>query len=148
MTVNGQTETIKSALYTEYAADGTDEAEFDLYLFKDVFSQVPTEEPSFYVNIEVSESLYGKTLDLTKPIEKNSNLQPYLYITAVGNDKDFNIEYYDNTIRVTNDATVTAGTLTATRTGDNFTIKLSVKLSNGNSITADWEGTATKVSFK
>lgn len=148
MTVNGQTETIKSALYEEYAADEHDEAEIDLYLFKDAFSQVPTEEPSFYVNIEVSESLYGKTLDLTKPLEKNSNLQPYLYITAVGNEKDFSIEYYDNTIRVTNDATVTAGTLTATRTGNKFTVKLSVKLSNGNSTTADWEGTATKVSFK
>lgn len=148
ITVNGQMYEVKSALYGENPSEYGDEASFNLILLKDTFSQIPKDEPSFYVGIELSESLYGKTLDLTKPIEKNSNLQPYLYITVVGNEKDFSIEYYDNTIRVTNDATVTAGTLTATRNGNKFTVKLSVKLSNGNSTTADWEGTATKVSFK
>lgn len=144
MTINGQTETIKSAFYEELPADSSDEAEFDLYLLKESVSQIPDEEPSFYINIEVSESLYGKTLDLTKPIEKSSNLQPYLYINAVGSEKDFSIEYYDNKIRVTNDATVTAGTLTATRNGDNFTIKLSATLSDGQSVSVDWKGTAKK----
>lgn len=148
MTVNGQTETVKSAFYEEYAANEYDEAEIDLFLFKDAFSQAPTEEPSFYVNIEVSESLNGKTLDLTKPLDQSKTPKPYLYISAVGNGKDFDIDYKNNTIEITDNATVTSGTLTATKNGNKFTVKLSIKLSNGNSITADWEGMATKVSFK
>ena len=36
-----------------------------LILLKDAFSQIPEDQPSFFVGIELSESLYGKTIDLT-----------------------------------------------------------------------------------
>lgn len=145
MTVSGQTEEVKSALYFEYAADGGDEAEIDLYLFKEAFSAMPNAEPSFYVNLEISESLNGKTVDLTKPLSQSSTPRPYLYINAVSSGKDLVIDYYDNKIDVTDDATVTAGSMTATRNGDNITVKLSVTLSDGNSLSVDWKGKATKV---
>ncbi len=146
MTVNGQTEEVKSALYFEYAADGGDEAEIDLYLFKDALSAMPNAEPSFYVNLEISESLNGKTLDLTKPLSQSSTPRPYLYINTVGNGKDLTIDYYNNQIDVTDGATVTAGSMTATRNGDNITVKLSATLSDGNSLSVDWKGKATKIS--
>lgn len=148
MTVNGRTETIKSALYAEYPADEYEEAEFDLYLLNEVYTAVPDHDPAFAVNIEISESLYGKTLDLTKPLDQSKAPKPYLYLSAITDGKDFDIDYIDNAIDVTGGAKVTTGTLTATKNGNNFTIKLSVKLSDGNSISADWSGTATKVSFK
>ena len=146
MTVNGQTETVKSAFYEEYAAGtAVEETEFDLYLFRDVFTQFPTEEPSLFVNIQMSESLYGKALDLTKPFDLTQTPIPYLGISAFVNGKYFAIEYDSDPIDVTDEATVESGTLTSTKNGDNFTVRLSIKLSNGNSIMADWEGTATKI---
>ena len=68
ITVNGRICEVKSAFYTDNPSEYGDEASFNLILLNDVFSQPPTGEPSFYVGIELSESLYGKTVDLTKPM--------------------------------------------------------------------------------
>ena len=82
ITVNGRICEVKSAFYTDNPSEYGDEASFNLILLNDVFSQPPTGEPSFYVGIELSESLYGKTVDLTKPIVKSGTLAPYLDIVA------------------------------------------------------------------
>lgn len=147
MTINGRTEPVKSALFQEYPAEENDEAEFDLYLLREVYTSVPDHDPDFSVNIEVSESLNGKTLDLTKPLDQSGTSIPYLYIAAIADGTEFEIEYYNGQIGATDNATVTSGTLTATRNGNKFTVKLSVTLSDGNSIRADWKGTATKIEF-
>ena len=63
ITVNGQMYEVKSALYGENPSEYGDEASFNLILLKDTFSQIPKDEPSFYVGIELSESLYGETID-------------------------------------------------------------------------------------
>ena len=60
------------------------------------------------------------------------------------------IEYDDGTIDTTDGGSsqgpsVTGGTLLLTRSGDNFTVELSVTLSDGSSVSADWKGTATKI---
>lgn len=145
ITVNGQIWEVKSALYAEEPADYEDEPAIALGLFPTTLSTFPTEEPEFYIGIEISESLLGKTLDLTKPLDQTKVPAPYLYIGAVNNDQELDIEYYDNLIDVTDNATVTSGKLTVTRNGDKFSVKLYVELSDESWASADWKGTATKI---
>lgn len=96
MTINGQTEEVKSAFYGEYPVIQDDEAGVELYLFKDAFTECPEDDVlSFAIYLDVSESLFGKTIDLSKPITKGSKLEPYLYMAAL-NIKGFDIEYYDD----------------------------------------------------
>lgn len=116
------------------------------------FSQPPTGEPSFYVGIELSESLYGKTVDLTKPIVKSGTLAPYLDIVAANEGQSFEIDNSEGSIDISvgeadTSLTVTSGTLKVTKNGGDFSVKLSVKLSDGKSIFADWTGKATKVTI-
>ncbi|WP_052011149.1 hypothetical protein [Alistipes onderdonkii] len=146
MTVNGQTEEIKSAIYAEAPAGEFGENGVGLYLFKDVLTGMPEEEPDFGIMIVITESLYGKTIDLTKPVARSS----YLLIAGMNKNLDVSIEYDDGTIDTTDGGSsqgpsVTGGTLLLTRSGDNFTVKLSVTLSDGSSVSADWKGTATKI---
>ena len=146
ITVNGRICEVKSAFYTG------DEASFNLILLNDVFSQPPTGEPSFYVGIELSESLYGKTVDLTKPIVKSGTLAPYLDIVAANEGQSFEIDNSEGSIDISvgeadTSLTVTSGTLKVTKNGGDFSVKLSVELSDGKSIFADWTGKATKATI-
>lgn len=153
MAVNGQIETINSAFYLDTAANDRNEAHFQLMLLKDFLTDIPENTPDFVITIALSESLWGKTIDLTQPVAKSGELErgihilarktsdPYFWISHTGDGK---IEVV-NSVSGPSDAVVTAGTLTATRNGDDFTIKLSVTLSDGKSIAADWKGMATKV---
>ena len=146
MTVNGQTEEIKSAIYAEAPAGEFGENGVGLYLFKDVLTGMPEEEPDFGIMIVITESLYGKTIDLTKPVARSS----YLLIAGMNKNLDVSIEYDDGTIDTTDGGSsqgpsVTGGTLLLTRSGDNFTVELSVTLSDGSSVSAACTGTATKI---
>lgn len=153
MTVNGQTETIRSAMYLESVANDFREADFRLMLFKDFLTELPEDAPDIFVSVALSESLFDRTIDLTQPVAQSGELErgihmqarktpdPYFWISHTGDGK---IEVV-NSVSGPSDAVVTAGTLTATRNGDNFTIKLSVTLSDGKSIAADWKGAATRL---
>lgn len=151
--INGQIETVNTAFYHDTAANDRNEAYFQLMLLRDFFTQTPENNPDFFITIAVSESLCGKTIDLTQPIVKSGALNPGINLLARNAPAPrFWISYTsDGKIEVVNsvsgpiDATVTAGTLTATRSGENFTVRLSVTLSDGYSIAAEWKGTATKV---
>lgn len=153
MAVNGQTETINSAFYHDTAANDRNEAYFQLMLLKDFLTEIPENTPDFVITIALSESLWGKTIDLTQPIVKSGVLNPGIKLQAQNTpDSHLWISYTsDGKIVVSNgvsgpcDATVTAGTLTVGRSGDNFTVRLSVTLSDDRSIAAEWKGTATKV---
>lgn len=153
MAVNGQTETINSAFYHDTAANDRNEAYFQLMLLKDFLTEIPENTPDFVITIALSESLWGKTIDLTQPIVKSGALNPGIKLQAQNTpDSHLWISYTsDGKIVVSNgvsgpcDATVTAGTLTVGRSGDNFTVRLSVTLSDDRSIAAEWKGTATKV---
>lgn len=145
ITVNGQICEVKSVLYGEEPADYEDEATIVLALFPTTLSTFPTEQSEFYIGIEISESLLGKTLDLTKPLDQSKTPAPYLDLMVKNKDQEIEIEYYDNLIDVTDDATVTSGKLTVTRNGDKFSVKLYVELSDENWASADWKGTATKI---
>lgn len=142
MTVNGRTEEVKSVLYVyaEASDEDFDENAVVLCLFRDVVSEIP-EDPDFAISIEMMESLLGKTIDLTEPVGRNS----YLTLTGLNDNNDLNIDFTGDTIDTYGEATVTGGTLLVTRSGDDFTVKFSVTLSDGGSASADWKGKATKV---
>ena len=150
ITVNGQMYEVKSALYGENPSEYGDEASFNLILLKDTFSQIPKDEPSFYVGIELSESLYGKTVDLTEPIVKSGPLAPYLDIVAANEGQSFEIDNSEGSIDISvqeadSPLTVTSGSLKVTKNGGDFSVKFFVNLSDGRYIAADWKGTAKKV---
>lgn len=151
ITVNGQICEVKSAFYVEEKADEQWETSYDLILFREYFSTLPFTMSDYGVDIEVSESLIGKTIDLTEPVTQTGPLRPYLSVGAIG-ETEFDIVHSFEKITVSNgddisSATVSYGMLTVTRDGDNFSVKLSVKLSDGKSIFADWTGKATKVTI-
>ena len=99
-------------------------------------------DPDFGISIEFSESLLGKTIDLTKPLDPDLRL----YLLGGNKKTAIGIYYSNGTITDENDdaLTVSAGTLTLTRSGDNFTVKLSVTLPDGSSLAAEWKGKVTK----
>ena len=109
---------------------------------------MPEEEPDFGIMIVITESLYGKTIDLTKPVARSCYLliagfNKYLVVF-----KDLEYCSIDTTDGGSSQGpSVTGGTLLLTRSGDNFTVELSVTLSDGSSVSADWKGTATKIDF-
>lgn len=145
MTVNGQTETIGSAIYLDFPSDEVGKNRIMLYLLKDVKTSLPENETDFGIALMVTESFYGKTIDLTKPLGRESQL---ILVGANGSGV-FEAVYADGKITdsIGKKIVVTAGTLTLTRSGDNFTVKVSVTLADGNSLSADWKGKALKVNL-
>ena len=84
ITVNGQICEVKSAFYVEEKADEQWETSYDLILFREYFSTLPFTMSDYGVDIEVSESLIGKTIDLTEPVTQTGPLRPYLSVGAIG----------------------------------------------------------------
>ena len=138
ITINGQTENVNSAFYI------SDDGYIALFLLKDVLTEIPEDgdDPDFGISIEFSESLLGKTIDLTNPLDPDLRL----IIFGINKKTEIGIYYNDGTITDGKDdaLTVSAGTLTLTRSGDNFTVELSVTLSDGSSLAAEWKGKVTK----
>lgn len=150
ITVNGQIYEVKSAFYVEEKADEGAEAGTSLALLPTVLQTLPEDEPGFYVGIEISESLWDKTVDLTKPIVKSGTLEPYLDIIAAADGTTVEIDNSEGSIDISvkeadTSLTVTSGTLKVTKDGGDFSVKFFVNLSDGRNIAADWEGTATKM---
>lgn len=90
ITVNGQICEVKSAFYVEEKADEQWETSYDLILFREYFSTLPFTMSDYGVDIEVSESLIGKTIDLTEPVTQTGPLRPYLSVGAIG-ETEFDI---------------------------------------------------------
>ena len=151
ITVNGQIYEVKSAFYMEEdLAEEGGEAGTSLILLPTVLQTLPEDEPGFYVGIEISESLWDKTVDLTKPIVKSGTLEPYLDIIAAADGTTVEIDNSEGSIDISvkeadTSLTVTSGTLKVTKDGGDFSVKFSVNLSDGRNIAADWKGTATKM---
>lgn len=137
MTVAGRTESVKSAFYMQQSGV------YMLGLFKDVMTPPCDKEPEFGIEIDASETILGKTLDLTKPLDNDS----YLAILGVSNYNEITMNYYDGQVEVEvytdTPVSVTSGTMYIARSGNNFTVDFSVTLSDGNSLSAKWKGKAT-----
>ena len=82
ITVNGQICEVKSAFYVEEKADEQWETSYDLILFREYFSTLPFTMSDYGVDIEVSESLIGKTIDLTEPVTQTGPLHPHNLLKA------------------------------------------------------------------
>lgn len=151
ITVNGQICEVKSAFYgVEEPAEEGGEAGTSLILLPTVLQTLPEDEPDFYVGIEISESLWDKTIDLTKPIVKSGTPEPYLAIIAAADGTTVEIDNSEGLIDISvqeadSPLTVTSGTLKATKNGGEFSVKFFVNLSDGRFIAADWKGKATKI---
>ncbi len=96
--VNGLIYEVKTAIYAEEPADAEDEAAFELGLFPTEFTTPPEEEPDFYIGIDMSESLWGKTIDLSEPLDRNTLPWPYLFITAKNGGERITIDYDEDPI--------------------------------------------------
>ncbi len=140
ITVNGQMYEVKSVFYADEPADAEDEASIELGLFPTEFTTSPEEEPDFYIGIDISESLWGKTIDLSEPLDRNTLPWPYLFITAKNGSDRITIDYDEDPIS----EKISHGSLSVTKNGDRFTVKLYATLSDGQYIAADWKGTAKK----
>lgn len=138
--VNGLIREVKTAVYAEEPADAEDEAAFELGLFPMEFTTLPEEEPDFYITIDMSESLWGKTIDLSKPLDRSKFPGPYLSITAKNGSDRITIDYDDDPIS----EKISCGSLSVTKNGDRFAVELSVTLSDGQYISAGWKGAAKK----
>lgn len=147
MTVNGQRETIKSAFYEQTPGDDTAEAVVRIAFLKEAYSEfpqmLPETRPDMLVLIGLSESLLGKTLDLTLPLDQNEAPIPALMYGATHEGHvTTGANYLSNRIFVSPGKTVASGVLTATRSGDRFNVRFSVTFSDGTSYAVDGEGRA------
>ena len=176
MNINGQTLEIKSAVcgdvVQEYYEDQIRVTLYSETQFPTIkYGESMLSATGAWIGISVSKSFLGKTVDLTKPLPK-SGQQPIPEILIVaresGKGKIVGVSYIlDGYIHVASEdvqvsdefgeivhfkpsptAPVTAGSsLTLTRNGDKFTIKLSLTLNDGRSVSIDFEGKPTKETF-
>ena len=148
ITINGQSGTVKKITYDYSPGNTLFEPHFSLTLYKNF--DTPAQE---YVYIEISESLIGKTINLTNSLNSlglDTELTPTLVIMmSEGDEKWTSIDYFDYSIDVfvsnndSDNVVVTGGTLHVTRDGDNqFAVKLSMTLSDGQSTVVNWAGMA------
>ena len=149
ITVNGQICEVKSAFYVEEKADEQWETSYDLILFREYFSTLPFTMSDYGVDIEVSESLIGKTIDLTEPVTQTGPLRPYLSVGAIG-ETEFDIVHSFERITVSNgddisSATVSYGMLTVTRDGETFRRQINLRRLDGKSDQSNDSGITDRI---
>lgn len=97
-------------------------------------------EPEFYLSFELSESLCGQTINLAQPLDTQTRPLPYLYISARNGSERFTIDYDEDPIA----EVVSEGSLSVTRNGDRFDIRISLNCADGNTLRVEWAGTAVR----
>ena len=173
MNINGQTLEIKSAVYVDVVKEYYED-QISLTLYSETqfptfkYGESILSATGAWIGINVSKSFFGKTVDLTQPFPFSGQRPiPEIHILAreSGKGKMVGVKYIpDGSIHVASEdvqisdefgevvhfnpsptAPVTAGSsLTLTRNGDKFTIKLSLTLNDGRSVSIDFEGKPTK----
>lgn len=98
-------------------------------------------EPEFYLSFELSETLCGQTIDLSRPLDTQTRPLPYLYISARNGSERFSVDYDEDSIA----EVVTEGSLTVNRDGDRFDIRISLDCADGNSLRMEWTGSAVRL---
>lgn len=147
MTINGQTETVKSAFYEETPGDDSAEALVRIAFLKDAYAEFPDMQPAtrpdMMIVIGLSESLLGKTVDLTQPLDQHQEPIPALMYGAIHQGHvTTGANYQNNRIIVSGNGSVASGTLTMNRNGNRFTVRFSATFSDGTSLAVDCEGEA------
>ena len=98
-------------------------------------------EPEFYGSVEISEALFGSTIDLSRPLEPVTQPLPYLVCVARDGALKFTVDYDEDPI----EEVVSQGSLKIDRQGDTFRIECSLTCSDGNQLQISWSGPATRV---
>lgn len=142
MTINGQTEAVKSAFYDEEPGNDSAEAQVRIVFLKDAYAEFPDMQPEtrpdMMVLIGLSESLFGKTVDLTQPLDQHNEPTPALMYGGIHESHVITAaNYLNNKILVSKNGTIKSGTLTMTRSGSHFTVQFSVTFSDGTSLAVD-----------
>ncbi len=147
LTFNGQSFAIKSAFYVLGDRSDGDNGNY-LYLLTEPYSALPNEEPDRYLIIGLSNSCLGKRFDLTA-LEWGSAsstawlsiFNPVFDIYAENNTDTPNIVAVDPS-----SLAIQTGTFHVSRSINNdFTVNISIKFADGQSVKASWAGTARQV---
>lgn len=141
ITIGTETKSVESAFSGVIEPLDGEEGGYVLVLLDENYPELPTSKPDFFVVLYIAESCLDKQIDLTKVLSKSGPLTPYILISDMTYDVEINDE---NTYTTPEGLTVSSGTLKATRSGDKFTVKFTVSLSDGHTIAADWSG-STKI---
>lgn len=151
MTINGTTFPLRCAFYGGYQ-ELPYETVTSIGMFPENFIEMPEEEPEIAFFAEVSESYLGREIDLTKPLEKTGTLFPIVALGVfndrTGVDIEMELTHLGVDIWLGNgqsSVSVTKGTLYVSRSGNHAIVKLSLKLSDGTEIDANWDGAAKEV---
>lgn len=139
--INGRSENVRDVYYMEEPADEETGKCIALLILR-AEGAPGVVEPEFYVSFELSESLCDGTIDLSRPLEASGWPLPYLYISARNGAKRFTVDYDEDPIA----EMVREGSLSVTRNGEQFSIRILLERTDGNRLQAEWTGTASKLS--
>lgn len=141
MLINGRTETVRNVFYSEEPADEETGKTVGVLILGPEGAPGSV-EPEFHISFEISESLLGETLDLTRPLKGTTWPLPYLDLSARNGTIRITVDYDEDPAA----QGVSGGSLRMTREGDRFDIALSITCTNGNRAEVTWTGQATKIS--
>lgn len=138
ITIGNKTEEVESAFSAAIPSQEGQEGGSYILFFEEDFKEFPKDEPNFFVGVLISDSSFGKQIDLTKALSKSGALTPYLIV----GDPTHSIEIDEAGVFVDpENVTVASGSMKATRNGSKFSVKFTVTFSDGHTIAGDWSGT-------
>lgn len=138
--INQRNETVHGVYYVEVSADEESGTCLEMLILGSEGAP-GAGEPEFYLSLEISEDLCGRTIDLSHPLDAQGWPLPYLYIAARNGSERFTVDYDEDPIA----EVVREGSLAIIRNGDRFDIHISLERTDGNSFRIEWSGTATKL---
>ncbi|OUN58587.1 hypothetical protein [Alistipes sp. An66] len=128
----------------EDAENGCDPI-WNLYFYDQMYVSRP-DYSDIESHIQIPESFFGKTIDLTQPLDQEANPQQQMsiFIRFKRDLQQLILLYHDNRISVLNSidglSTVVRGTLRIDRNGNWFVIEMTTDLSDGQTAAIHWCG--------
>ena len=128
----------------EDAENGCDPI-WNLYFYEQTYISRP-DHSDIESHIQIPESFFGKTIDLTQPLDQEANPQQKMsiFIRFERYLQQLILFFHDNRISVLNSidglSTVVRGNLRMDRNGDQFVIEMTLDLSDGQTAAIHWCG--------
>lgn len=145
ITVNGRTEMVGSGFCDYGRADGYDQKCWTILLCNEALDKMPASEPDFYICVSIPETHMGKIIILTDPLEAKSWPKPCVSIAVPGrlmqvDDRRTTVFDLPDNDRIPTGVALSEGMVEMTRDGMEFTLKLNMRFSDGNTAAANWRG--------
>lgn len=149
ITVNGRTEMVGSGFCDYGRADGYDQKCWTILLCNEALDKMPVSGPDFYICVSVPETHMGKIIILTDPLESKSWPKPCISIAVPGrlmqvNDRRTTVFDLQDNDRIPSEITLSEGMVEMIRDGMEFSLKLNMRFSDGNTAIANWRGKITR----